>query len=273
MSIEVLQIGKWQSTTHDLKNLRKHTHNDFHQVIFTQNSNGKLVYDDASYPFEAEHLYFTPPGVSHSCANTKQTQYTIIFFRVLDSRLSEKLDAVSPGIAPRDLMSCKQMLSQAAYEFLSDTEYGSLRANAYFELFLSAALEGAAFSSVPSETSEHALSSMNNNIERAASYIHNNFSSEISIDDLAAIAGFEQRQFFRAFREKFGTSPNKYINELRISKAKTLLANTNMTIAETAEHCGFNTEHYFSRVFKAHEGITPNEYRKKTSAEISRIIF
>ncbi|MBQ6697766.1 MAG: helix-turn-helix domain-containing protein [Oscillospiraceae bacterium] len=273
MSVELLQMGKWQSQTNDVKNLRKHIHDDFHQVIFPQNSYGKLILDDAFYPFKAEHLYFTSPGVNHSCGNTKQTQYTIIFFKILSPYLAEKIDALPCGIAPRDLISCKQMLSQAAYEFSSETEYGILRANAYFELFLSAALEGSAFSSVPSETSEHALSSMSNNIERAASYIHNNFSSEISIDDLAAIAGFEQRQFFRAFRDKFGTSPNKYINELRISKAKTLLANTNMTIAETAEHCGFNTEHYFSRVFKTHEGLTPNEYRKKTSAEIGQIIF
>lgn len=274
MSVEVIKIGKWQSTTNDIKNLHKHVHDDFYQVIFTQNSMGKLVLDDAIYPFAPEHLYFTSPGVSHSCANTKQTQYIIVFFKILSDELAKKIDLLPVGIAPRDLMSCKQMLSQSAYELSSNTEYGKLRANAYFELFLSAALENSLFSVSASNLSEHSISAMNNsNIERAASYIHNNFSGEISIDDLAEISQFEQRQFFRVFKEKFGTTPNKYINELRISKAKTLLANTNMTIAETASYCGFKTEHYFSRVFKAHEGLSPIEYRKKTTAEIKETIF
>lgn len=274
MSVEVIQMGKWQSSTHDIRNLHKHVHDDFHQLIFPQNSMGKLVFDDATYPFRPEHLYFVSPGVSHSCANTKQTQYIIVFFKILSRELAEKIDSLPPEIIPRDIMSCKQMLSQAAYEFSSDTEYGKLRANAYFELFLSAALETSLFSVSASNISEHSLSAMSNsNIERAANYIHNNFSNDITIDELAEISQFEQRQFFRVFKEKFGTTPNKYINELRISKAQTLLANTNMSISETAVYCGFKTEQYFSRVFKAHTGSSPIEYRKKSIKEIKEIIF
>ncbi len=274
MSVEVIKMGKWQSTTNDIKNLRKHIHDDFYQVIFPQNAVGKLVYDDAEFQFAPEHLFFTVPGVSHSCANTPQTQYIIVFFNISDPLLAEKINALPVCVAPRDLMSCKQMLSSAAYELSSSTEYGHLRANAYFELFLSAALESSLFSVDAQTAPTHSLSAMNNsNIERAASYIHNNFSREISIDDLAEISHFEQRQFFRVFKEKFGTTPNKYITELRLSKAKTLLIDTNMTVAETAEYCGFKTEHYFSRVFKAHEGISPNEYRKKKTSEIREIIF
>ena len=243
---------------------KTHIHENFYQLIFTQNSVGKLILDDSeSYPFKPEHLYFTPPGVRHTCSNKKTTQYVIFYFEILDPELAETINALPPELAPRDLMSCKQMLSQAAYEFSSETRFGKLRANAYFELFLSAALEDAQMPLSAAEHFEKPVSVMNEDgIDRAANYIYNNFSSEISIDYLVGISNFERRQFYRVFKEKFGTTPNKYINELRINKAKALLTSTNMPMSEIATYCGFNTEYYFSRVFKMHEQISPNEYRK-----------
>ena len=110
-------------------------------------------------------------------------------------------------------------------------------------------------------------------IDLAANYIYNNFSDNISIDDLVRISHFERRHFFRIFKEKFGTTPNKYINELRMNKAKSLLVNTNMTIGEISRYCGFQSEHYFSRAFKAHEESSPNEYRKNAASASREVIF
>ena len=274
MSVEIVKVGKWQLPINHNQNPPTHTHDEFYQLIFTQNSIGKLVLDDEEYPYKPDHLYFTAPGVRHTCANKRNTQYVIVYFKVPDLALAKLIDALPPEIAPRDIMSCKQLLSQSAYEFSSGTEFGKLRANAYFELFLSAALDSATVSISAEKHIEHTVSAMKNSgIDLVANYIYNNFSQEISIDDLTEISHFERRQFFRLFKEKFDTTPNKYINELRINKAKTLLANTNVPVSEIATYCGFKSVHYFSRAFKAHENISPNEYRRNAEKSNKEIVF
>ena len=61
----------------------------------------------------------------------------------------------------------------------------------------------------------------------------------------------------------YGTTPIKYINNLRMKKAKELLANSDMSISEISELVGFQSIHYFSRNFKEREGCAPLAYRRK----------
>ena len=60
-----------------------------------------------------------------------------------------------------------------------------------------------------------------------------------------------------------GKSPNEYIIELRLQFAKSLLDNTNISIKQVSEHVGYNDQYFFSRLFKKHIGISPQEYRKR----------
>jgi YesN/AraC family two-component response regulator len=57
-------------------------------------------------------------------------------------------------------------------------------------------------------------------------------------------------------------SPVKYINSLRVEKAKELLIKTNMLIGEISETVGINDIQYFSRMFNEIEGISPLKYKK-----------
>jgi YesN/AraC family two-component response regulator len=58
-------------------------------------------------------------------------------------------------------------------------------------------------------------------------------------------------------------SPVKYINSLRIEKAKAMLKNSNFSVEEIAYCVGINDRFYFSRIFKKELGISPTEYRKR----------
>ncbi len=54
-----------------------------------------------------------------------------------------------------------------------------------------------------------------------------------------------------------------YLNQLRIEAAMNLLKTTEMNINEISEMVGYNSQHYFSRIFKKYTGHVPTEYRKK----------
>ena len=101
------------------------------------------------------------------------------------------------------------------------------------------------------------------NITKPISYIESNFTSSISIDDLAKQACMSTRHFIRIFTETYQTTPLKYINILRLQYACTLLKTTNKTITEIALDCGFNDSNYFSKQFKSMYFCTPQQFRKK----------
>jgi AraC-like DNA-binding protein len=65
---------------------------------------------------------------------------------------------------------------------------------------------------------------------------------------------------YRYFKHSFNTTPKKYINSLRIEKARFLLQNKNQTVKDAAYRAGFTDPLYFSKVFKEKFGVSPSEY-------------
>ncbi|WP_379211152.1 helix-turn-helix transcriptional regulator [Paenibacillus sp. GCM10012303] len=67
----------------------------------------------------------------------------------------------------------------------------------------------------------------------------------------------------RAFKNEAGVTPMHYLNKLRLSAAVSYLANTEMGIQQIAESTGFNSLHYFSRLFKQKFGCSPSQWREE----------
>lgn len=100
-------------------------------------------------------------------------------------------------------------------------------------------------------------------IKESIIYIHENYyDTEMSIARAAELSGMSEVHFRRLFRDVFKKSPLKYITEIRIKKAKELLAHTQYQVGEISGMVGIYDEVYFSKFFKRHTGKTPNEYRK-----------
>jgi len=104
-------------------------------------------------------------------------------------------------------------------------------------------------------------------IEPAIDYIHRKYTSEnISIEYLAELCGISSVYFRRIFRACKNTSPIKYINDLRLARAKELIASGFYTVARVAEMSGFADESYFCRYFKKTTGMTATEYLNDTES-------
>lgn len=99
-------------------------------------------------------------------------------------------------------------------------------------------------------------------IAPAAEYIHHHYSKEaITIPQLAALCGISEDYFRKIFRNVYGVSPRKYINELKLSYARELIRSGMYTVTEAAELSGFSDTSYFSREFKKATGQAPKEYK------------
>lgn len=100
-------------------------------------------------------------------------------------------------------------------------------------------------------------------IKPAVEYIHERYSIEsISIENLSALCGITPEYFRSIFKANFGTSPVKYINAIKIARAKELLDSNMYSVTEAATLSGFNDISHFSREFKRSCGQSPSQYAK-----------
>ena len=100
-------------------------------------------------------------------------------------------------------------------------------------------------------------------IKKACDYIMENYANEINPTILYGMSDMTETHFRRLFKEIHGVSPVKFINALRIRRAEWLLNNSNLSITQISENCGYSDMYYFSRTFKANMGLSPTEYLKK----------
>lgn len=100
-------------------------------------------------------------------------------------------------------------------------------------------------------------------INLALAYVHNNFSANITAEDLAQESGYSIFHFHRIFKDVIGENVNDYIRNTRLEKASNLLLyNQHKTIEMIARDSGFSTGTGFSAAFKKKFFMTPKEWRK-----------
>lgn len=92
-------------------------------------------------------------------------------------------------------------------------------------------------------------------------HLHNHFADRLSTEQLSKMAGLSVSHFERRFRHAFGASPRQYLLRVRIEHASKLLRETDQTITQIAQACGFYDHAHFSRSFRRIMTIAPSKYR------------
>ncbi|MFA7345220.1 MAG: AraC family transcriptional regulator [Terrimicrobiaceae bacterium] len=96
-------------------------------------------------------------------------------------------------------------------------------------------------------------------------YIDHHKEIKICVKDLAPIAGLTVSSIGRMFRRHLGMTPVAFIHRDKIAHAKFHLARSSKPVAEIGRMSGIDDPYYFSKLFKKTTGLTPLEYRKKSS--------
>ena len=101
-------------------------------------------------------------------------------------------------------------------------------------------------------------------LREVLAYINSNLAhGNISIDAMARVAGLSSYYFTRQFKQSTGLAPHQYVTQQRIDRAKRLLKQRDLSIAQVGIECGFPNQSHFSRVFRQVVGFTPSRYRKE----------
>ncbi|TMI86790.1 MAG: helix-turn-helix transcriptional regulator, partial [Bacteroidetes bacterium] len=99
-------------------------------------------------------------------------------------------------------------------------------------------------------------------VENARAYIFENFTQDISLQQLAEHCLVSPFHFSRIFKTVMNISPHQYLREVRLNHAKILLMTTGQSITDVALACGFNSLEHFVTAYRQRFKINPSAQRK-----------
>lgn len=208
---------------------------------------------------KSRDLFFLPQNSKYSWNfyNTSQTSVSTMLFEFVltdfrGERIELDIDAGCIDIFAFELY--KDLFTDLIHEF-SKPAFSPARARAKaYMLFAALGDEGLR------RTSKFSL------ISKAISYLEQDPYQTRGISELADMCNVSVNYLEKLFKEYSGLTPNEYRLQKKIAKAKQLLSNGTLTIAEVSDNLNFDDVAYFCKIFKKKCGLTPTQYRNKKTA-------
>lgn len=114
--------------------------------------------------------------------------------------------------------------------------------------------------SIIREKTERTMGILTDPAASAKRYMDEHSCEPIMMEDVAKAVGCSASYLRQLFKDTYGMPPVKYLNYIRIERAKEMLSSGFFTQEEIAATCGFRNVYYFGRVFKEYTGISPGQY-------------
>ncbi len=118
-------------------------------------------------------------------------------------------------------------------------------------------------------TAEHAQHQPHERYEAKTmlAYLHEHYSERISLDDVSAHVHISKSECCRLFHASYGCSIFTYLSDYRLQKSILLLSDSQLSVLEISDLCGFNSTSYFIKTFREKVGMTPLQYRRKAAQD------
>jgi AraC-like DNA-binding protein len=98
-------------------------------------------------------------------------------------------------------------------------------------------------------------------LRRAIEFMSDNCGRELSLAEIAGAAYLSEFHFARLFKKITGATPHAYLASLRIGRARRLLAESDLPIAEVGAEVGYTSQSHFTKIFREATGMTPKAFR------------
>lgn len=138
-----------------------------------------------------------------------------------------------------------------------------VRRDHFFELSNLYALELLSLMSRHMSEASLSIHVTNEQIQNVIELINKNSSEQQSVKDYAKLCNMSTCWFIHCFKAYTGMTPQQYITDIRITKAKELLSDSSFNITEIASIVGYDNPFYFSRIFKKNTNLSPRDYKNK----------
>jgi AraC-like DNA-binding protein len=163
-------------------------------------------------------------------------------------------------LRPLSRLATDEPLESLCRTLTSEVERGCKHGSTFFETLSRALVIAILKGLIPANP----VSKLDTRIERAIQYLEQNFRDDVSIDQLAHIAGLSRYHFFRTFHTAVGIPPHEYLIKFRLREARRLIAlhGRRRSLGQIAVETGFADQTHFTRRFRQEFGYTPGAWRR-----------
>jgi AraC family transcriptional regulator len=99
-------------------------------------------------------------------------------------------------------------------------------------------------------------------LEQARDILHSQFSETLTVSSIASTVGVHPVYLATMFRQNYRCTMGDYLRRIRVEYACHQMASSNRPLADIALAAGFSHQSHFTRIFKHHTGLTPDQYRR-----------
>lgn len=259
--IQMWSVG-WDVQTSSLYNWRGSDRRDAGNVIFqyTVSGSGIIEIDGTTYHLKpGEAFMIKVPENFHYYLPQDGEKWEFIYITLYGSealRCFEDLrTSYGPVLRVHPHSAPVQTLTKIYKMGAKQSIQSSYRAQALAYEFIMSLYEY-------KESKKDSMEDWPDSIVSAALYIHHHYSREVTLEDLAQVAGLSRYHFTRLFKETTGITPIQYVTNFRIQQAADLLINSSIKIESIANQVGYQNANYFNKVFHKVTGESPGSFRK-----------
>lgn len=239
-----------------------HWHDEV-EIIYVKKGRLMISIQEEWFEGTKEQLFFVNPGELHFMESDDITveYYTILFPMEFISFLSEdileqKKRRLPASISKTEIEEKVRTLIEELICTNNEKDFGyKLHTRILLLQMMEQLLTGKLFLTVTAGNSVTFQREM-------ISYIQEHYDEKITLQMLAEEFHLSEKYISEYFKEHFAIGFMQYVGHLRMTKAKHLLLDTDLSITEVALSCGFNSVNLFIRKFKELYQITPLQYRK-----------
>ena len=207
-------------------------------------------------------LYGVPPFFRHH--EISDDTFIRFFALMIDRKYFEK-EALfySKKIDQKRLIALEppEMFLPALKEYMAETS-DPFRQNKVLVKALECRITHMLLRSLFGVTSNTEKISERFDVDKAAEFINEKYSENISVRDIAGAIALSPSHFSRLFKKETGLSPQEYLIHVRLDRAKSFLLRSRKSVTEIALQCGFSSSAHFSSSFMKRFGKTPSEFKK-----------
>lgn len=232
---------------------------DYYRLWFIREGEGWLEYNGRRYVGKPGHLFLLPPGAKQIYGSEEGKSVSLYWchFRssIGDNQIFELLQ-LPVLVEPPESDYLESLFLKMIEAFRSTAFTGKLRIRAALLDIMASYLELCDLSDQVFQGIESL-----DKIDRVLEYIDLHLSENIGVNELARLAYLHPNYFISVFKNVVGSAPIQYVNLRRLEMAKQMLEGTDDSVSTVAKSVGLQN-HYLSRLFKQHMGLSPSRYRQ-----------
>lgn len=241
-------------------------HHDFHEIVIVEHGTGTHVFNGQPYTLSGGSVCFVRDHDRHLFEHTENLCLTNVLYRApdafcflsgLERLLPEERDGQYPShwrIGPHTLQQVRQQIEKLERTDDSDDAHAVANREILFMQLLVLLRQGGS------------RADDDGRLGQLLGWLEDHFADDICWEQLSQRFSLSLRTLHRKLKQQTGLTPQRYLNRLRLMKARHLLRHSEQSVTDIAFHCGFGDSNHFSTLFKREFNWSPRDVRQGRDA-------